>query len=163
MLIDRKIPVGGCVVLAGCAVLVGCGGGMQTRVARAPLPVVESCSARVAESVGWRLRVLSRAADAVELAAFVSGTVHTPATSPSGTTGYTTPLRDGRKVIGTRTVLTDRNGDTIRTGAKGLSRLVLKPTGPRETTLETKSYGMTPYREIAEQCAAAPDSTRPAS
>ncbi len=154
MSIGPKIPVGGLVVLAAC------GAGMQKRVATAPLPVVESCSARVAESLGWGLRVLSRQAEAVELTAFTSGKEHAPATSPSETSGYTRPLQDGRKVIGTTTVSTDRQGDPIRTGGKVLSRLVLKPTGARETTLETKSYDMTPYREIAERCAAATDSIR---
>jgi len=154
MSIGPKIPVGGLVVLAAC------GAGMQKRVATAPLPVVESCSARVAESLGWRLVVLSRSLEAVELRPSASGKVHDHTTSPSATTAYTRPLSDGPKVIGTVVVNTDRSGDSIRTPDKRLSPLILKPTGARETTLETKSYDMTPYREIAERCVAAPDSSR---
>lgn len=127
-------------------------------VATAPLPLVESCSARVAGSLGWRLSVLSRSGDKVELRPVASGMVAEQSTSSSGTTGYKRPLFDGRKVIGTEVVNTDRSGDLVRAPDKRLSPLTLKPTGTGETTLETKSYNVTPYREIAERCAAPPDS-----
>lgn len=157
MSLRAKIPIG------ALAVLAGCGGGMQRMVATAPLPVVESCSARVAESLGWRLVVLSRTTEAVELRPSASGKVYDQATSPSSTTSYKRPLTDGRRVVGIVVVNTDPSGEPIRTAGKSLSRLVLKPTGARETTPETKSYDMTPYREIAEQCAAVQDSTRSGS